>query len=124
MVDTDNPKTWRKYRKELCDSCTANCCTLLVEVSAEDLIRLGLTSRWEVDNDLKGLIKSLKKQKIVKRYNDKRKKFMLESKSNGDCIYLNSERRCIEYENRPEVCRKHPEKLSSRVGFCPYEKKR
>ncbi|MCP3923154.1 MAG: YkgJ family cysteine cluster protein [Desulfobacterales bacterium] len=123
MVNIEKPNTWRKYKKGLCDTCMASCCTLLVEVTTDDMIRLGYTSEWEVDNDLKSLVKSLKKQKIIKRFNDKSKKFLLESLSNGDCQFLNSERRCIVYENRPDVCRKHPEKLSSKIGFCPYLKK-
>lgn len=123
MVNIDDTNTWRKYRKDLCNSCMALCCTLLVEVTHKDMIRLGYTSEWELENDIRGLVKSLKKQKLIKRYNEKRKMFLLESRSDGDCQFLDDNRRCVVYEDRPLVCRKHPEELSTKVGYCPYEPK-
>lgn len=121
MVDIDDVHTWRKYRKGMCSTCMALCCTLQVEVNQADMIRLGYTSEWEVENDIKGLVKSLKKQKIIKRYNEKRKMFVLESEANDDCQFLDDDRNCIVYDDRPLVCRKHPEELSTKTGYCPYE---
>ena len=42
--DPQRPSTWIPYRKGLCEGCWGGCCTLPVEVSASDLIRLALAS--------------------------------------------------------------------------------
>ncbi len=39
VVDVDRPDTWTRYRNGLCDTCTANCCTMPVEVKRPDLVR-------------------------------------------------------------------------------------
>ena len=46
-ADIDRLDTWQKYRKGLCDTCNAGCCTLPVEVRLDDLIRLGLVDEFE-----------------------------------------------------------------------------
>ena len=119
-ADPGDPGTWRRYRKGLCGSCRAGCCSLVVEVTAEDLIRLGLASGWEVENAIKGLIRSLKREGIIRRYNFRTERFVLEQTGAGDCRFLDEERRCSVYEDRPSVCRAHPLELSPRAGFCPY----
>ncbi len=119
-VDIEDPKTWQQYKKGMCTSCQSGCCTLVVEVTAADLIRMELTDQWEVDNSLKSLIKRLKKEGIIKRYNFKTGIFVLEQCSNGDCLFLDKKRNCRIYENRPAVCRKHPLVLGPRPGYCPY----
>lgn len=116
----ENPGTWVRYKKGMCDTCTAGCCTLVVEVTHDDLIRLGVTDAWEIDNCLKDLIKRLKKARMIKRYNFKTQKFVFEQRRGGDCIFLDGNRRCREYEKRPEVCRNHPVVAGPRKGFCPY----
>lgn len=118
-VDIDKPGTWPRYREGMCDSCMAGCCTLIVEVSTADMIRLGLTDAWEAEHCLKDLIQRLKKQKIIKRFNTKNHAFVLEQK-NGVCLFLDKNRRCRMYDTRPEVCRKHPEVAGPRKGHCPF----
>lgn len=120
QADIDRPGTWPRFKKGMCDTCMAGCCTLIVEVRAADLIRLGLTDEWEVEHCLKDLIQRLKKQKIIKRYNLKTETFVLEQKNGRDCIFLDRNRRCTVYQRRPDVCRNHPEVSSSRKGHCPY----
>lgn len=122
-ANIEKPGTWPRYKKGMCDTCMAGCCTLIVEVTHQDLIRLGITDTWEVENCLKDLIKRLKKEKIIKRYNFKTGKFVFEQKTGGDCIFLDSNRRCSEYENRPDVCRNHPVVAGPRKGYCPYSPK-
>lgn len=121
VVDIENPETWIPYKKSLCLDCWSGCCTLVVEVTAEDLIRLELTDQWEIENSLKNLIKRLKKERIIKRYNFKKSKFVLEQNGGEDCIYLDQNRNCSVYEKRPSVCRKHPTILGPRPGWCPYK---
>ncbi len=122
-VDIENPGTWMRFKKKMCDSCIAGCCTLVVEITKEDLVRLELATEWEVENSIKPLIKSLKKAGIIKRYNAKSEKFVLEQKSNGDCQFLDDNRRCSMYELRPNVCREHPVVKGPKTGFCPYIRK-
>ncbi len=101
----------------------AGCCMLVVEVTHDDMIRLGITDDWEVENCLKDLVKRLKKEKIIKRYNTKTAKFVLTQHRGTDCIFLDQNRRCSDYENRPDVCRNHPVVAGPRKGFCPYSPK-
>jgi uncharacterized protein len=120
-VDAQRPSTWRKYAKGMCDGCWAGCCTLPLEVSASDLIRMGLTDELEAGTSLLKLSKRLKAAKIVRSYNAKSGVFMIEQKHGRDCIYLGPDRRCTIYEKRPEVCRQFP-KIGPRPGFCPASK--
>ena len=119
FVDIENPATWRPFRKGMCRGCYAGCCTLLVEVTAQDLIRLRLTDQWEIDNAFGNLVKRLKKDDIIRRYNSKTERFTLSQLSNGDCIFLDSRRQCQVYSRRPDVCRQHPVAHSPRIGYCP-----
>ena len=98
----------------------AGCCTLILEISISDVVRLGLADEWEVENDLKGMIQRLKKEKIIKRFNSKARMFVLEQKKGNDCIFLNKDRRCHVYDKRPDVCRNHPLLVGPRKGYCPY----
>jgi uncharacterized protein len=116
--DSQRPSTWVAYRKGLCDGCWAGCCTLPVEVSAFDLIRLGLITEEEAAISLKDVAKKLLKQEIIQAYNPKAQLFVLEQIAGRDCIYLGRDRLCTVYERRPEVCRKFP-KIGPRPGFCP-----
>ena len=122
-ADIEKVGTWIRYKKGLCDTCMAGCCMLVVEISHSDMIRLGLTDEWEIEHCLKDLVKRLKKEKIIKRYHAKKETFVLAQHRGTDCIFLDKNRRCRDYKNRPEVCRNHPEIASPRIGFCPYSPK-
>lgn len=121
--DAQRPSTWIKYRKGLCEGCWSGCCTLPVEVSAYDLIRLGLTTEEEAGLSLKKLFKRLQKERIVQAFNQKAQLFVLEQRYGRDCLYLDKNRLCTVYEKRPEVCRQFP-KIGPRPGWCPARPKK
>ncbi|MCX7977932.1 MAG: YkgJ family cysteine cluster protein [Bdellovibrionaceae bacterium] len=118
-VDVDRPSTWRAHRPGLCQGCWGSCCTMPVEVRIDDLVRLGLVSEDEARGSLKKVAKRLIREKIIVSYRQSSGLFMLASKPNRDCIFLNSEtRRCTVYEKRPNVCREFPS-IGPRPGWCP-----
>lgn len=117
-VDAQRPSTWLRYRRGMCEGCWAGCCTLPVEVSAADLIRLELITEEEAAVSLKEVAKKLMKQKIVQGFSPKSQIFILEQRYGRDCVYLGKDRLCTVYEKRPEVCRRFP-KIGPRPGFCP-----
>src|SRR6478735_55666 len=108
-IDPQRPSEWVKYTKGLCEGCWAGCCTLPVEVSVTDLIRLGLTSEEEAASSLKALARRLEKEKIIQAYQPKRQIFVLSQIGGRDCLYLDRNRLCTVYDKRPEVCRRFPE---------------
>jgi uncharacterized protein len=116
--DAQRPSTWQPYRKGMCEGCWAGCCTLPLEVSASDLIRLGLITEEEAAISLKEVARKLTKMKIIQAYSAKAQLFVIEQVGGRDCIYLGKDRRCTVYEKRPEVCRTFP-KIGPRPGFCP-----
>ncbi|MFZ9596131.1 MAG: YkgJ family cysteine cluster protein [Bdellovibrionia bacterium] len=117
-VRIEQPSTWVKYRKGLCEGCWSGCCTLPVEVSASDLIRLGLITEEEAALSLKQVAKKLLKQKVIQAYQARSQLFVLAQKSGRDCLFLDENRLCQVYAKRPEVCRKFPA-IGPRPGFCP-----
>lgn len=123
-VDKDRPSTWKKYDKDFCTSCRANCCCMPVEVKSDDLIRLGVTDVDEITNSIKKTARRLKKEGIIMSYREGTEFFMLAQKANSECIFMDSRTRfCTVYEKRPETCRSFPAKMGTRVGYCPAEKK-
>lgn len=95
-----------------------------VEIQADDLVRLGLTTEDELQSSVKKVAKNLKKQGIISSYREGTQFFMLTQKSNGDCYFLDSKTRlCTVYDRRPNTCRQFPEVVGPRIHFCPYEKK-
>jgi uncharacterized protein len=118
-IDAQRPSTWVKYKTGLCNGCWGGCCTLPVEVSAADLIRLELIDEEEAAVSLKAVAKKLMKQKLIQAFNAKSGIFVLEQRYGEDCVFLGrQDRLCTVYEKRPEVCRKFP-KIGPRPGFCP-----
>lgn len=119
-ADIDRLDTWQKYRKGLCDSCNASCCTLPVEVHIDDLIRLGLVDEFEREEPLKQIAKRLQREGVVERFHQKSSIFTLSRMSNDDCLFLDSHtRRCTVYDKRPTTCRNHPQ-IGPRPGYCAY----
>jgi uncharacterized protein len=116
--DVDRPSEWIRYRQALCNGCWAGCCTMPVEVTAQDLVRLGVATEDEARASLKKLAKRLMKEGVVKSYRAGTGLFMLEQKQNRDCVFLGENRLCTVYEKRPDVCRKFPS-VGPRPGFCP-----
>jgi uncharacterized protein len=117
-VDKDDPRTWVKYKESDCRTCRGTCCTMPAEVKLEDFVRLGYVSEDECAS--KKLITRLKKEGVIQSYRSSTELFMLEQKSNGDCIFLDSKtRRCTVYAKRPLMCRNFPTLAGNRLGFCP-----
>ena len=122
-ADIDRLDTWQKYRKGLCDSCNASCCTLPVEVRLDDLIRLELVDEFERGEPLKQIAKRLQREGVVERFHQKSGVFTLSRMSNDDCLFLDARnRRCTVYDRRPATCRNHPQ-VGPRPGFCAYRPK-
>jgi Fe-S-cluster containining protein len=120
--DPQRPTTWKRYKNGMCNGCFAGCCTLPVEVSAFDLIRLKLVTEDEASASLKKVATKLKKAGIVRSYHPPKGLFILEQRYGRDCIFLGEhDRLCTVYERRPEVCRSFP-KVGPRPGFCPEAK--
>ena len=118
IVDVDRPDTWTRYRAGLCESCAANCCTMPLEVQMSDLVRLGLVDAFEADHEeARRIAKRLQKARLIDHFNHKNTLFTLARRASGDCHFL---RRCTVYETRPDTCRLHPQKKSSKPGYCAY----
>ncbi|MBB2484652.1 YkgJ family cysteine cluster protein [Mitsuaria sp. WAJ17] len=125
IVDVDRTETWTRYRKGLCDSCAANCCTMPVEARLADLVRLGLVDAFEAEHEApKHIAKRLAKAGVIEHFSFKHEIFQLARRAGGDCQFLDAQsRRCTVYERRPDICRKHPQ-VGPRPGHCPYGARR
>lgn len=122
-VKVDLPSTWIKYRAGMCEGCWSGCCTLPVEVSASDLVRLGVATEDETSGSLKKLAKRLEREGVIQRYRAETGIFVLQQRGGRDCIYLSEEtRRCTVYEKRPDVCRRFPA-IGPRPSYCPQQLK-
>jgi len=121
-IDPQMPLEWKRYRNGLCNGCWAGCCTLPVEVSAADLIRLELITEDEAASSLKKVARRLMREGIIQAYHSKAQLFILEQRGGRDCLFLDKDRFCRVYDKRPEVCRSFP-KIGPRPGFCPHSEK-
>ncbi|MBC7429975.1 MAG: YkgJ family cysteine cluster protein [Bacteriovorax sp.] len=113
---------WTLYKKGMCDSCEGLCCYMPVEVKTSDLIRLGILAEFHLEMTLKEQIKDALKHPGVQRYTASTEKFTLTQKSDSTCFFLDSNKRCTQYDIRPDTCRNHP-KVGPRPDFCAYMKK-
>lgn len=119
IPDKDKPWTWVRYKEGMCQLCSGACCTMPVEIKAEDLVRLELATQDEVEQSPKKVSKRLIKEGIVTSYRESSGNFMLTQKANGDCYFLNLKTRlCEVYEKRPGVCRQFPT-IGPKPSFCP-----
>jgi uncharacterized protein len=120
--DPQRPSTWKKYKTGMCDGCSAGCCTLPLEVSAYDLIRLGYSDEAEMGASMKKAAKRLMKARIVRSFNPSTGIFIIEQHTHPDgvliCIFNSKDKTCTVYEKRPEVCRQFP-KIGPKPGWCP-----
>ncbi len=117
------PSGWVKYRSGLCEGCWSGCCTLPVEVSANDLIRLELITEEEAARSLKKVAQRLIREGIIQTFRAKTQLFILQQRQGRDCIYLDPKTRlCTVYEKRPNVCRSFP-KIGPRPGYCSARRK-
>ena len=121
VPDPGKTWTWVKYKPSLCEGCTAKCCYLPAEVTAADLLRLGLIQEDELQK-LKKVARRLEKADLIQSYRAATGLFTLAQKHSGACVLLGPDGRCTRYENRPDVCRKFPTEVGPRIGFCPSAK--
>lgn len=110
---------WHRFKKEMCASCEACCCYLPVEVDAEDLVSMGLVDNFFLEFSEKEQNKEALRLPQILRYQGKNKKYLLDQRSDGSCLYLNKEKKCDIYGQRPKTCRNHPQ-IGPRPGYCPY----
>lgn len=113
---------WTKYRKGLCDTCLGLCCYMPVEVKVHDLIRLNILDKFHLELSEREQIKDALKHPAVLRYTPSTEKFTLKQKPDGSCYFLDSEKKCTRYQDRPDTCRNHPQ-IGPRPGFCAYMKR-
>ncbi len=119
-IDKDRPSTWPRFHHSMCSGCHSNCCTLPVEISADDLVRMGLADSY--DFQPKRVARDLIKKRFIKHYRSSTQLFTLAQRADGSCIFLNDDRMCSIYEKRPNVCRDFP-KIGPRPGYCPANRK-
>jgi len=121
LVDVDRTETWTRWRRGLCEGCWAGCCTMPVEATLADLVRLGLVEAFEAEHEApRRIARRLEKGGSVARYNAKSGLFTLASAASGDCLFLHpATRRCTVYDRRPETCRNHP-RIGPRPGWCAW----
>lgn len=115
--DVDRPSTWKKYEPGLCNGCRSLCCSLPVEATAQDLVRLGLLSEDEVMGSPRKIARRLMAAGVIQSFRARNGLFTLAQKADRSCIYL-KDKLCSVYENRPSVCRRFPE-IGPRPGYCP-----
>ena len=119
-ADVENTATWAKYSRRLCDHCSAVCCSLPVEVTPEDLGRMGVADPFELMDNPKKLAKRLCRDGVVEHFHSRTMLFTLARRPDGCCVFLDpASRRCTIYERRPNTCRNHPQ-IGPRAGYCAF----
>jgi Fe-S-cluster containining protein len=113
---------WTHYKKGMCDTCEGLCCYMPVEVKISDLIRLGILAEFHLEMTLKEQMKDALKHPGIQRYTASTEKYTLTQKSDSTCFFLDNNKRCTQYAERPDTCRNHP-RVGPRPGFCAYMKK-
>lgn len=123
QVIQEEPTTWIRYKKRMCNDCMATCCSLPVEIKPADLVRMEMMAACEEEDDLRYIARRLMKAGVVEHYHHRSATLTLARMANGDCRFLDSgSRRCTIYEKRPDTCRNHPQ-IGPRPGYCAYTRK-
>lgn len=93
-----------------------------LEVQLPDLVRLAVVDPLEAEHIAPKLIaRRLLKLHLVDHYNSKQLIFTIARRANGDCHFLDTDtRRCTVYDNRPQICRLHPQQ-GPKPGWCAFE---
>ena len=121
--DAQRPSEWVRYRTGMCEGCWSGCCTLPLEASLGDLVRLELVSEEEASSTApKKIAKRLFDGGWIQAFTSKSQIFVIAQRFGRDCIFLDADRRCTVYDKRPEVCRRFP-RIGPRPGYCPSAKK-
>lgn len=114
----ERPSTWSEYAEGHCKGCESLCCSLTVEVTANDLVRLGLIPKSDVMMSPKKIARRLMTTGALRDVRPDAGLYTLAQKADGSCVFLSKERFCTVYEKRPEVCRNFP-LIGPRPKFCP-----
>jgi Fe-S-cluster containining protein len=124
-VDYARPSTWVRYTPSLCDGCAADCCRLPVEVTVEDLARLGLLAADEAASParLRHALKRLVAKGALESLRATGGLFFLKQRDDERCLFLGDDGRCTVYEKRPDTCRRFPAVMGPRIGFCPSKRR-
>ena len=93
-----------------------------VQVTSEELFHMGFIESHQVNGPLKRIAQRLIRSGIIRSFNSRTRLFRLKQLENGDCVFLDSNRLCTIYENRPSICRGFPFN-SVRPGFCPSQRR-
>ncbi len=116
----DDLSTWQKFSHTMCRNCNAACCSLPVEVTAGDLVRMGLMAECELGGDLRPVARRLARQRLIEHYHHRSGLFTLARMASGDCCFLHpASRLCTIYQERPDTCRNHPQ-VGPRPGYCAF----
>ena len=90
--DAQRPSEWVAYKggpKKMCEGCWAGCCTLPVEVSVSDLIRLELATEDEAAESLKKLARRFEKEGVIQGFVQRSQLFILEQRNGRGPIFGN-----------------------------------
>lgn len=68
---------WTRYKKGLCQDCEGSCCYMPVEITSDDLIRLGILSEFDRELSLNEQNKKALKHQAIKRYTPSSQKYTL-----------------------------------------------
>jgi len=113
---------WTKYKKGLCETCAGLCCYMPVEVKIQDLIRLKILNEFHLELSEREQIKDALKHPSILRFTPSTEKFTLRQKPDGSSYFLDANKKCTQYDLRPDTCRNHPQ-IGPRPGHCGYMKK-
>jgi Fe-S-cluster containining protein len=90
--------------KELCSQCGAECCDVSTPFNMEDIKRIK-----------KKYKKLLRGVKLVPTQADA---YSLQKRGNKQCVFLDKNKRCKIYEDRPQICRDFGDKPWARCAYC------
>lgn len=122
-AEVDRPSTWKVYQEGACSTCIGSCCTLPVEVSLEDLLRLGLISAQEARGSRKKLARRLLSEGKIQEHLKGTDFFILGQRPNRQCHFFDPIKfQCGVYEVRPQTCRDFPS-VGPRPGHCPINRR-
>lgn len=113
---------WSLYKKGMCDTCEGLCCYMPVEIKVSDLVRLSILDEFHLELSQKEQTKEALRHPGISRYTSSTEKYTITQKPDGSCYFLDSQKRCTQYDNRPDTCRNHP-KIGPKPNFCAYMKK-
>ena len=122
--DIDKIATWTKHEPWLCEICKANCCSMQIEMTLRDMLRMEIVTKAELRTPIEALGKRLKQEGVIEHLFVKERIFILAQTAEKVCPYLDpASCKCRIYKKRPEICRDYPSASGARPGFCPYEEK-